>query len=176
MVKLILYGLLVLIGIFLLYRIYRKDRKVLSQWKKGIYFAIILSIMPFIVNSIIKICNDLKEPPFPDITANILTYDLLEDSIFFKFEIENIGTGKALNVWHISVLDDNTYMDNFETIKEFSPREKRTLFSFIRFIGLHKTNFNEIQVKKFGTNDFTNLILSRWPVRYAVKATSKTEI
>lgn len=74
-----------------------------------------------------------KKNAIPDFDARINQYDIVEDSIFLKFEIENIGTADATNIWHITSLNENQYGDNLKIVESIAPNEEYTILSFCRY-------------------------------------------
>ena len=121
----LIYYIIVVILIILTSYLQNKFK---SNWK---YFPIVITILTFLSPRIYDAYN--KVELIPDFDARIYAYDIAQDSVLLKFEIENIGTGKATNIWHITSLNENQFGDNLKTIKKINPREKYTIFSFCRF-------------------------------------------
>jgi len=104
----------------------------LEKYKKGWrHLPLVITLLLFLSSPIYVAIK--KEKPIPDFDARIYQYDLVQDSVFLKFEIENIGTGNASNIWHITCLDENFSGDNLKTIEIIEPNEEYSILSFCRF-------------------------------------------
>ncbi len=95
------------------------------------YIPLIITILTFLSPPIYEAFK--KEKPIPNFDARIYQYDIIQDSVFLKFEIENIGNVTASNIWHITSLNENQYGENLKSINKIEPKEKYTIFSFCRF-------------------------------------------
>jgi tetratricopeptide (TPR) repeat protein len=99
-----------------------------SNWK---YISVVITILTFLCPRIYDAFT-LKNA-VPDFNARINQYDLVQDSIFLKFEIENIGTADATNIWHITTLNENLYGDNLKIVESLAPNEECSILSLCRY-------------------------------------------
>lgn len=137
----IIVSLLIIISAVLL-------EKIRSNWK---YTSLVITILVFLAPPIYE--HFKKDPVVPNFDARIYQYDLQQDSVFLKFEIENIGNIQARNIWYIASLEDNYSADNIKTIEKIEPNEKYTILSLCR---LNADIKNWIKPALYVGFDYTN--------------------
>lgn len=98
--------------------------KIRSNWK---YTSLVITILVFLAPPIYE--HFKQDPVVPNFDARIYQYDLQQDSVFLKFEIENIGNIEARNIWYIASLDDNYSGDYIKSTGQIDPNETYTILS-----------------------------------------------
>lgn len=112
----ILIGLIVIV-VLLLLRLEKKQDKIIALI--GFVFALVILFLSNVL--------DFKKSGIPDIDAEVLVGDLKYDSLFIKFQIKNVGTADAYDIFYIAELDNNFNYSASEKIQILKPTGEKVM-------------------------------------------------